>query len=220
MTQNSSIAQPIFTSDKRMTSVLKLGLTLVLLLGFWSVPAQKRGYIPGYIITVESDTIYGSVKDRDPEPFVSIYNRIRFRENGRRGKTKLGPDQIAGYGIGDRHYESVSLREYSEFFKFRYYLEPGAPKVFLRLIRRDGPLTYYHCEFVDDDDYPDEFPLIHREGSWEMVRVTQGIFGLKRKRLAEYFRDCPALVAAVESKAHTHPMEVYEFYLENCGMAR
>ncbi|WP_245759741.1 hypothetical protein [Robiginitalea myxolifaciens] len=195
-------------------------MTLVLLLGFWSVPAQRRGYIPGYIITVQGDTLYGQVKDRSNEPFVDIYERIRFREEGRRGKRKLSADQIAGYGIGDRHYESVSLREDSEFFRFRYYLQPGAPKVFLQLVRRDGPLTYYRCEFEDDDDYLDAFPLIHREGSWEMVRVTQGIFGLKRKRLAEYFQDCPALVEAIESKALTHPMEVYEFYLEHCGMAR
>jgi hypothetical protein len=50
-----------------------------------------------------------------------------------------------------------------------------------------------------------------------MVRVTQGIRGLKRKRLIEYFWDCPALVKAIEKKELNEIDEVYNFYLEHCS---
>jgi len=49
-----------------------------------------------------------------------------------------------------------------------------------------------------------------------MVRVTQGILGLKRKRLIEYFWDCPDLVQAIEKKELNEIHEVYNFYLEYC----
>jgi hypothetical protein len=196
-----------------------LGLLSFLLLICTQLPlaAQKKGYQPGYIITLERDTIKGQVKDRSPEPFTELYSRIRFIPEGQKSRDKYGSWQVLGYGSGGREYEALPIREESAFFRFRYYLDPGAPKSFLRIIRRDGPLTYYHKEYIHDDNfYLDFIPLIHREGEREMVRVTQGVLGLKRERLMEYFQDCQALVKAVSRKELREPEEVYEFYLENC----
>ncbi|MDX1315681.1 MAG: hypothetical protein R3356_09275, partial [Eudoraea sp.] len=154
---------------------LLCALALILAFGFLPLNAQKRGYEPGYIITLAGDTLKGQVKDRDPEPFVEIYNRVRFVADGRSSRQKYSPEEILGYGAGGREYVSVPFREESAFFKFRYYMDPETEKSFLRVLRRDGPLTYYHREFVhDDNDFLDFYPLIHREGEREMVRVTQG----------------------------------------------
>ncbi len=49
-----------------------------------------------------------------------------------------------------------------------------------------------------------------------MVRVTQGIMGLKQKRLVEYFNDCPALVKAINNKTLNTAPEVYNFYMNEC----
>ena len=46
--------------------------------------------------------------------------------------------------------------------------------------------------------------------------VTQGVLGLKRKRLIEYFGDCPELITAIEAKELKEILDVYYFYLENC----
>ena len=81
----------------------------------------------------------------------------------------------------------------------------------------NADLTYFHWEYVDSEsNYLDYTPLFYREGSDEMVRVTQGIRGLKRKRLIEYFWDCPELVQAIEKKELNEIHEVYNFYLEHC----
>jgi hypothetical protein len=195
----------------------RLLLLFVFVMSHPRLEAQKKDYFPGYIITLEGDTISGSIKDRDPEPFVELYNRIRFIPEGRGKKTKFGPEDILGYSVEGRIYEAVPFREEVAFFKFRYYTDPGSPYTFLRRIRRDGPLTYYHREFIHDDNFfQDFYPLIHREGDREMVRVTQGMLGLKRERLAEYFRDCGALVEALATKELTEAEAVYDFYLDHC----
>jgi hypothetical protein len=68
----------------------------------------------------------------------------------------------------------------------------------------------------EESKFVDHIPLFYRTGSNEMVRVTQGILGLKRNRLVEYFRDCPALVQAIEQKELNEIDEVYNFYIEYC----
>jgi len=68
-----------------------------------------------------------------------------------------------------------------------------------------------------ESNYLDYTPLFYKEGSDEMVRVTQGILGLKRKRLIEYFWDCPELAQAIDKKELNEIDEVYNFYLENCA---
>ena len=183
---------------------------------FLVLSAQKKGYERGYIITLDGDTIQGQVKDRS-DPFADLYSRIRFIPKGKRSRDKYGPWEILGYGLGGREYESVRFREESAFFSLRYFTDAQAPRTFLRVIHRDGPLTYYHREFIYDDNFElDFFPLIHREGEEEMVRVTQGILGLKRERLMEYFRDCEALVEALSTKELKEADEVYTFYLDHC----
>ena len=217
--RQDALAKSLLSYCKTLTmgKPLRLLVLSLLLTPLFFLNAQKKGYEPGYIITLQGDTLVGQVKDRSPEPFVELYPRIRFVPEGRSRRTKYSPGELLGYGAGGRDYVAVPLREEAAFFKFRYYLDPGAGNIFLRVIRKDGPLTYYHREFVyDDNDFLDFFPLIHREGEREMVRVTQGVLGLKRERLMDYFQDCKALVSAIGNKVINHPEAVYDFYLENC----
>lgn len=194
--------------------------SVFLLLLFWSLlplNAQKNGFEQGYVISLEGDTLLGQVKDRSREPFVELYRKIRFKPDGRSSRRKYRPKDITGYGACGRDYESVPLWEESSFFKFRYYLDPNAEKVFLLVLRRQAGLTYYRQEFIyDDNNYLDFYPLFHRDGYSEMVRVTQGVLGLKRKRLMEYFNDCDELVKALYSKELKEAHEVYNYYLEFC----
>jgi hypothetical protein len=86
------------------------------------------------------------------------------------------------------------------------------------VVRRDGRLTWYEREFIDDDNsYVDSYPLFHRKGSPGMVRVTQGLLGFKKKRLLEYFSQCPGLSEALEKKQLTTVGKVYSFLLDSCA---
>ena len=194
-----------------------LAPVLLILLGLFPLHGQKKGYEPGYVITRQGDTLVGQVKDRDPEPYTSLYPRIHFRADGKSSRKKFRAREILGYRAGQREYVSLPLKEESFFLTIRYVLDPAAEPIFLQVIRRDGPLAWYHREFIHDDSfYLDFFPLFHRQGTSEMVRVTQGVLGLKRKRLMEYFGHCPSLVAALAGESLRNVEEVYNFYLEYC----
>jgi hypothetical protein len=218
----SNIPGKKFVDAEMMDSVslkmLKITLALVLISSFEKpLHAQHRGYYEGYIITQESDVVEGLVKDRSPGTFISLYSKIRFKPEDSWFRKKYGPDDILGYGYGDLYFESVPLREESDFFRFRYYLDDRAGRVFLKVIARNEPLTYYHWEYIDDEsNYVDHIPLFYKDYSPEMVRVTQGMLGLKRNRLMEYFQDCPELVYAIDQKSLKEIDEVYSFYLSHC----
>lgn len=180
--------------------------------------AQKKGYTPGYMINMDGETVTGQVKDRSEGTFMDLYKKIRFKPDVGGWRRKYGPDEILGYGYADQHFETVPLREEAAFLQIRYYLHENGDRVFLKVISSDRDLTYFQWEYADDESsYLDYIPLFYRFGSGEMVRVTQGILGLKRKRLAEYFRDCPDLVRAIENKDLNEIDEVYYFYLQNCS---
>jgi len=193
---------------------------LIILIAFTIIPAhaQKKGYSQGYIINLEGETVEGWVKDRSSGTFLELYKRIRFKADNEHLKRKYSPDEVLGYGLDNQHFESVPLYEETAFFKFRYYVREGNDRVFLKVISMNDDLTYFHWEYVDSEsNYLDYTPLFYRSGSNEMVRVTQGVLGLKRKRLIEYFWDCPTLVQAIEKKELNEIDEVYNFYIERCA---
>ena len=199
-------------------------LTLLLLvLGVLATPAyaQKKGYSKGYVITFKGDTLQGLLKDRSSGSFMELYTKIRFKSKKPRRKRKFGADDIQGYGFKDQYFESVPLQEEASFFKFRYYTNNSSKRVFLKVIEKNQYLTYYHWEFVQDDNsYLDYVPLFHLHKKNEMARVTQGIFGLKRKRLAAYFQDCPELVNGIKRKELNTALEVFTFYTDTCSATK
>ncbi len=182
-----------------------------------SIHAQKKDYFWGYVMLSEGDTLKGWVKDRSSGPFMELYPRIRFKAENSLFRKKFGPDEIVAYSVNAQRYESVPLREDPAFFRFDYHINEGNDRVFLRVVSRNKDLTYYHWEFMDaDSHFIDHIPLFYRSGSFEMVRVTQGILGLKRNKLATYFSDCPDLVNAIRTKELNGIYEVYDFYLDHC----
>ena len=182
-----------------------------------SVHAQKKGYSWGYVIYPDGDTLEGWVKDRSSGTFLDLYPQIRFKPVNALLKKKYSPDEILAYSFNAQIYESVPVREETSFFKFNYYVNEGNDRYFLKVVSRNKDLTYYHWEYLDDDsNYLDYIPLFYRSGSNEMVRVSQGILGLKRNKLVRYFYDCPDLVHAIQTKELNEIYEVYDFYLNRC----
>ncbi|QNL20522.1 hypothetical protein HZR84_00665 [Hyphobacterium sp. CCMP332] len=105
--------------------------------------------------------------------------------------------------------------------KFRYIIENNISNKFLKVIEKDPYLIYYHLEYVHDDNfYLDYIPLFYKPGNSEMCRASQGILGLKRKRLIEYFSDCKALCEEISNKKINEINEVYQFYINDCVRAK
>ncbi|WP_190808798.1 hypothetical protein [Flagellimonas sp. S3867] len=202
-----------------MRTILSRILFLFTLLFCLSISAQNKSYKEGYIIQHNGDTIKGFVKDRSAEPFVTLYTKIRFKQDGSSRVKKYDADDILGYGFGENHFLSIPFREEQEMWIIRYYSDLGAPRKFLKVIQQSEELVYYEQLFVHDNNfYLDSIPFFHRPNANQMVRVTQGILGFKKKRLLEYFPECPHMVQALSAKNSSTPdiVGLYEFYLEHC----
>ncbi len=172
----------------------------------------QKGYQDGYIITNGGDTLTGLVKDRKPPPFGKIYKKIYFKKP-KSGRKKYGPNQIKGYRMGSTEFESLWLEDSYEFFQQKYTSIPNrGEQQFLKVIVR-GYLSYYQLEYMDSEsDNIDVVPLFKRSDESSLVRVTQGIFGLKKKKLSAYFQDCPRLVDKIVAGEIKDPVEIAYYY--------
>ncbi|MGX1930064.1 hypothetical protein [Flagellimonas sp. 2504JD4-2] len=174
----------------------------------------------GYILLHSGDTLTGFIKDRSPEPFVSLYAKIRFKQDSSSRTKKYDADDIFGYGFDGNHFLSVPFREEQEMWISRYYSDSSSPRRFLKVIKQSEHLMYYEQLFIHDDNfYLDFIPFFHKPNSNQMVRVTQGILGFKKKRLLEYFSECPDIIQVLYAKDSRTPdnLSLYEYYLEHCA---
>ena len=177
----------------------------------------QKDFENGYVVNLKNDTLYGKIKDRKHGSFPKIYKKIRFKEEGSHFKKKYSPNQIMGYKAGERVYESIGIERKSHLLRTLYLITSTRQKSFLRLVHK-GNLSYYHWEYIDNEfNSLDYIPLFHKEGTTEMVRATQGILGLKKKVLSEYFSDCPELVEKIEKKEIKTPEDIMELYWYLCG---
>lgn len=178
---------------------------------------SQEQFQPGFIITNQNDTLFGFVKDRKESPFAKIYKKIRFRDESLFTK-RFGPDEIAGYRIGENKYESLWLEVRSKVWETSYWSIPGTgKKEFLKVVVQ-GYLSYYQLEFTDQESATFEsIPLFKREDKDHLIRVTQGIFGIKMNSIRDYFNDCPELIGKVESGELKRPEEIARYYNRTCG---
>jgi hypothetical protein len=191
-------------------------IVLILLIYSANLYPQKK-YQEGYVITNDRDTLYGFVKDRNEAPFANIYKKVRFRRNAVFTR-RYGPEQISGYKSGERTYESIWLESRTQFLKTSYLSKPGnGKKIFLRADHQ-GYLTLYQMEWTDQESGTfEEFPLFKRENDEYFIRVTQGILGLRKNALREYFANCQDLLIMIENGALKSPEEIATFYNQKCG---
>ncbi len=179
-----------------------------------SAIAQKD-YQKGYVITTNKDTLWGFVKNRKPPPFGKIYSKIRFK--GKRRKKRYGPDDIHAYEIGNKYYESVWVDTETTFLSGSLFdsSEEGQ-RQFLR-VGEKGALTHYILEFQEQgEELVQEIDYFKKEGRPQLIRVTQGLFGLKRKRVIAFLSDCSSLVDKIERKKLKYAFEVVHYYNNVC----
>ncbi|WMN12787.1 hypothetical protein QYS49_34610 [Marivirga salinae] len=181
-----------------------------------SVFAQSN-YQNGYVVTNQNDTIFGQLRDRSPEPFGKIFRKVRLK-----GfwifERRYGPKDLTSYKIGNDIYEALWYDSYSELFSVFHVNSTGrGEKVFMRLAV-DGKVKLYWDEYRDPDSgYEEAIPFFQMENSHEMIRVTQGILGFKKKYLANLFVDCPELVKRMNEGFFETPEEMAVFYNLRCN---
>ncbi|MFX0557005.1 hypothetical protein ACOCEA_09405 [Maribacter sp. CXY002] len=191
------------------------GYLAILWLLFAQISYAQNEYEPGYVILNTNDTLYGSIKDRK---YGNLFNKIKFKPNYHKKTKRFSAYDLIGYKKGINRYESLWYQEESNFFRQEYSnLEGYGKKVFLKVLIK-GKLSCYAKEYIQDGNgYFDYFELFIRDGENKFELATQGIFGLKKKRLKEYFKNCPNLVQKINNNGIKNPLDVVRFYNQFCG---
>lgn len=193
-------------------------ILLFVLVSSVSLATANTDYKDGYVVLVNGDTIYGQVMDRNEGAFGGLLKKIKFKpEKGRKKRYK--PEQLSSYKRGEDLFQRIWIYNQTKFFKQQYISRKGlGEQYFVKVVHR-GAVDLYHWEYMDEDNSTvDYIPLLKKSDSEEMVRVTQGVFGLKRKKLAEYFAGCPELILAILDKKISSVDEIINLYERNCRL--
>lgn len=196
-----------------MFKISKLAGFLSTLVFFFGLPFESTAqddYQQGYVVTIANDTLYGMVRDRKSGAFSKLYKKIKFK--GKKGKSKYAPKEIISYKIGAATFESMPLISAGHFFDSEYEVSPRGDFHFLKIVEK-GYLSYYLLEYEDSDSgYVDSTAFFKKENDDILVRVNQGIFGLKRKKLAAFLSECPELAQRIRTKQIKDALEIVHFY--------
>jgi hypothetical protein len=185
-----------------MTIQHAAGLKFILILltvvfGETNALLAQEDYQDGYVVTVKNDTLFGCVSDRREGPFGGIHEKIKLKGKGL--KKRFAPKRIRSYKKGDSLYRTMFLDGEYEF---------------LRVVS-EGPVSHYAFELQEQgEQLVLDIAYLRKENSSTLQRADQGIFGLKRKRLSQFFADCPPLVEKIQNKELKQVFEVVNFYNE------
>ena len=197
----------------RLKLLLSLFVGIVMLNG--EILAQRR-YEKGFVVLNSGDTLQGKVRDGASFFGTALNTRLKYKQGWWFAK-KYYARELLGYQVGQEKYETIWYSTPPTLFSSTLIVIPGTGQAeFFRVLEK-GALTLYTLnQRSADTDYFDYIPYLKKENSREMVRATQGIFGLKKKLLAEYFEDCPKLSEAITEKKLDSVFDVIEYYNKYC----
>jgi hypothetical protein len=177
------------------------------------VSSQTTAYEEGFVVTKSGDSLFGQVKDRSAEPFGQLYKKIKLKVEGKWFPKTYRPSDLKAYQKGNAYFETLWIQEDFEWLKLTYISREGlGEEVFMKVIVQ-GKLTYYQWEWRDPDSgYYRYIPLLKKQGDSKMLRVTQGLFGLRRKALADYLGNETALAQRILSGEQLTELDIVELY--------
>jgi len=205
---------------RHLLTLLTLLLGLCSALQASSTTQPIKGYLPGYVVLLNGDTLYGTIEDRNlGKIHETLYDRIRFVENGRKRARNYGPRQILGYKRGQevfRVYWLYTPPSIGKMFKgIIYNIEGKGRREFMR-VDHEGPMMILTSEFEDEDSYLNEvsfFKLPHKDH----IIKTGTLFGLQTNEIIKYLDgQCPNLATALRKKELKNRVEVAMYYMVNC----
>tara|TARA_R110002049_G_scaffold109815_2_gene258783 strand:- start:855 stop:1460 length:606 start_codon:yes stop_codon:yes gene_type:complete len=171
-------------------------------------------------LVISGDTLYGNIKhinENGANP--KYYKKIRLTEtNGNQKKHKK--TDVSAFRVNGVNYEGFWLNQSSEkmvFINPRYDINPqNGERYFLREISK-GKLSHYHLEWFEQGESRLMWmDLLKKEEDPFFIRATQGLFGLKKKVLINYFQNCPDLKEQIEQKQLNSVEQVVDFYNNYC----
>lgn len=170
----------------------------------------------GYVIKLNGDTLYGLIKVLNIDNLDKPNSKIQIRfENGKKSKHKI--KSVSSLKRGNETYETLWLDKNNSLFNEKYYIFENQGKQQLIKCVTKGKLSLYRMEYIDQESgVVETIDLLKLEDSNILIRATQGVFGLKKKKVAEYLSQCDAIVTKINSGEIKTIFDVVSYYNEYC----
>lgn len=162
--------------------------SLIILFSGSNLIAQDAGYLPGYVVFNNKDTLQGLVKYINQVPF-RVLPDIKFRENKGAKTEKFTPNELLGYKAGDKIFHSLTLPGYS-----------NGEKAFMELII-DGHVRLYEWQ-VTGFGAPQQGTgtsssyYLGKPGNRRVFDIDTGKF---KEAVSEYFGDHPEISEKIKT---------------------
>lgn len=198
----------------------RFSILAILFLIHTATVMQSAG-ITDFIVLNSGDTLHGTVQhidDRGVSP--KFHKKIRLVDaNGK--KQKFHRKDVMSFSAARQVYESFWLKQSSDRISFdnpRYDISPRVgEQYFLKRISQ-GSLSHYQLEWWEQSESTlMSMDLLKKENDRFLIRATQGVFGLKKKVLANYFDDCPQVKTQIEQGKVKQVWEAVDLYNVQCA---
>jgi hypothetical protein len=196
-----------------------------ILFGIFALLSLPSGLLAGdqeqqdYIVLNVGDTLYGKVQYIDETSVrYEFYKKVRLTTvDGKR--KKYNKSKISAFRVNGFNYESFWLSQSSKkiiLVNPQYDIDSKGEQYFLKVLSK-GKLAHYELEWFDQENTGLlSMTLLKKEKDPFFIRADQGLLGLKRKALQDYFLDCPQLSEKINQKQLNEISQIVDFYNSNC----
>jgi hypothetical protein len=199
---------------------LSICIFLVLFSFHTSVCAQGSGQ-GDYLVLYKGDTLYGNVKYIDERlTRTKFYKKIRLTTIAGKRK-KYNRKDVSAFRVDNSNYESFWLSQSSQKLMLvnpKYDINSkGGKQHFLKVVSK-GKLSHYELEWLEQENSGIlSMALLKKEEDPFFIRADQGLLGLKRKVLLNYFFNCPSLREGINQQQLNKVWQIVDFYNKNCN---
>ncbi len=207
-----------------MDSGLRFLKIKLLLLFSPAILLAQNDSMSDYLVLNTNDTIYGTVRYIKEEGFGSrdFFKKIRITDS-KGTKKKFKRNKVSSFKTKDAVFESFWLNQHTEFsikpalINTKYRIDSKGEQHFLRT-KQKGVLSHYELEWFDQDsNILCSMALLKKENDNFFVRADQGLLGLKRKALINYFTGCSEITEALAEKQLKEVSQLVELYNNSCS---
>lgn len=185
---------------------------------FSQKPQHNRGFMEGYVVKINNDTLFGEVKFRDEDE--RMLNKIRYRESKDASIQSLHPREIKAFRLGKYYYrvwnehylQEVSFGNKVDVFENRSHKYTSMPVGNPTSMGSWGSSSVT----VRDEEEKSEIYMFKKNGSVLAYESTRKLIDKKLKaRLIDFFKDEPNLVSKIQESYYTRADILYMAYEYN-----
>jgi hypothetical protein len=184
-------------------------LWMMMIFSFEGLAAQNTGFVAGYLVTNEGDTLRGMIKYRNEIPY-RVLEKIKYRKTAEGKDTDYSPDQVRFFMLGNTLYVS------------KLTSATGSPKkLFLETVI-SGYLSYYKFEYTESGaGNRTQYVILEKKGDrTQLFYILNSVDFSFKKEMTEYLKDappvCEKIIKGTYRQRHIEEItEAYNTYVTN-----